>query len=500
MAYIEGHPLSYYIRPNKLLPIVTAVRIVRKVAVALHEAHAQGVVHRDLKPANIMIDRYNEPIVMDFGLARQFDLDDEEELDLPSSADSSTSDTAKVEARLTQDGTLIGSPGYMSPEQIFGQHGSVGPASDVYALGVLLYELLTGELPFRGDGRLMSIVSAVISNEPPDASLVRSDLDPRLAAICRKAMAKNVEDRYESMQAFASALAGFLKTGGEFAESSAIPKDGDHDTAALVRAKEQRELVRSLYQEGQYAAALSILEKMVGDTDGPSNQYTEWAKSELAKVRAKALEPSMGVGATILTPEHEFRNQESNTGAVPKATIAPATTLQRRRSLHGRKATRRWLYGVVTVPIIVIFLVVAAVFASGVLDNDDKGSDQTAEKTTIESTSVTDESEHADDSEKQDNRRIPPHFGPGPRPPMNRLLQQFDSNSDGKLSKAELSNVEGHPEGAPARQAAKNFDDYDRSPRDGLLDWDELRRGLPQGAPPVGGHRRRPGGRRPPPR
>src|SRR5690606_32341794 len=102
--------------------------IIRKLALALQVAHDDGVVHRDLKPANIMIDGRGEPIIMDFGLARKIQGDDE--------------------VRLTQSGMLVGSPAYMSPEQVEGIPGKIGPASDQYALGVMLYEMLSGSLPF----------------------------------------------------------------------------------------------------------------------------------------------------------------------------------------------------------------------------------------------------------------------------------------------------------------------------------------------------------------
>ena len=103
----------------------------------LQQAHDHGIVHRDLKPANIMIDKRGEPIVMDFGLARK---------------------RQEGDATITCEGMILGSPAYMSPEQVEADQNEIGPASDQYGLGVILYEMLTGQLPFRGS--VMNVLAA----------------------------------------------------------------------------------------------------------------------------------------------------------------------------------------------------------------------------------------------------------------------------------------------------------------------------------------------------
>jgi len=125
MAFIEGHPLSALVQSAKPQPERQVLIVVRKLAQALQDAHDHGIVHRDLKPANIMVDTRNEPIIMDFGLARQLQRD--------------------TNIRITQSGMLIGTPAYMSPEQIDGELDKIGPPTDQYSLGVILYELLTGQ-------------------------------------------------------------------------------------------------------------------------------------------------------------------------------------------------------------------------------------------------------------------------------------------------------------------------------------------------------------------
>jgi predicted Ser/Thr protein kinase len=187
MAYVEGKPLSEAAAERPLTPRQAAI-LVRKLALALQEAHQKNVIHRDLKPANVMIDLRGEPILMDFGLARR---------------------TSGGDPRLTQQGAAVGTPGYMPPEQVSGDIEATGPASDVYSLGVVLYELLTGRLPFHGDA--MAMLAQVLLGEPPPPSAVRPGLDPNLEAVCLKAMAKKVEDRYASMAELAAALTEVLR-------------------------------------------------------------------------------------------------------------------------------------------------------------------------------------------------------------------------------------------------------------------------------------------------
>jgi serine/threonine protein kinase len=189
MAYIEGRPLAALIRADKPQTQRQILLAIHKLAQAIQHAHDHGIVHRDLKPSNIMVDKKGEPIIMDFGLARQIRRDDD--------------------IRLTKSGMLIGTPAFMSPEQVEGEPERIGPATDQYSLGVILYELLTGRLPFVGS--VTAVMGQILFKEPPPPSQLRPDLDLRIEAVCLKMMAKNSTDRFPSLSAVASDVAKILK-------------------------------------------------------------------------------------------------------------------------------------------------------------------------------------------------------------------------------------------------------------------------------------------------
>jgi len=189
MAYIEGEPLSKRIPENGWSSERQVLVLLRKLALAVQSAHDLGIIHRDLKPANIMLDRQREPVIMDFGLARQMH---------------------DNMARLTQSGVIVGSPAYMSPEQLEGQPDKLTGAADQYSLGVVLYELLTGRIPFRGS--ISAVIGQIISQPAPSPRDVRPDLDPRIAALCQRMLAKSPQERFASLKAVADEVARILKT------------------------------------------------------------------------------------------------------------------------------------------------------------------------------------------------------------------------------------------------------------------------------------------------
>jgi serine/threonine protein kinase len=184
MAFISGVPLTKMLAEGRLQGTKDIVEITRKVARGIQKAHEHGIIHRDLKPDNIMIDSDGEPVVMDFGLARRVDDD----------------------AMLTSAGSLLGTPAYMSPEQVDGDPRKIGPATDIYSLGVILFQLSTGRLPFQGS--ITAILRQISTDQPPRPSAIATTVAPgsRLEQICLKMMAKPVADRYASMAEVIKAL------------------------------------------------------------------------------------------------------------------------------------------------------------------------------------------------------------------------------------------------------------------------------------------------------
>jgi len=187
MDYIEGRSLAEVIRRTPL-PAARAARYVKIIAEAIHYAHQQGILHRDLKPHNVLIDAQDEPRITDFGLARQIN----------------------VESELTISGAVLGTPSYMPPEQAAGKRREIGRASDVYSLGAILYDLLTGHPPFRADTPLDTL-RQVIDTEPAPPRLVNRKVPRDLETICLKCLAKTPAQRYASAQELADDLGHFLR-------------------------------------------------------------------------------------------------------------------------------------------------------------------------------------------------------------------------------------------------------------------------------------------------
>jgi eukaryotic-like serine/threonine-protein kinase len=189
--FVDGENLKQLLERTGRLPIRRVLELAVQTADALAFAHTHGIVHRDVKPQNILLDPAGEVKVTDFGIARTLDVD----------------------RQVTQTGTVLGTSNYLSPEQAEG--APVGPASDVYSLGVVLYELLTGEVPFRGDS-LVVVAMKHVTEDAPDVRARRPEVAPCLAAAVERALAKQPELRFASMDAFATELRRCLDELGDF--------------------------------------------------------------------------------------------------------------------------------------------------------------------------------------------------------------------------------------------------------------------------------------------
>lgn len=187
MEYVEGKPLSHLIREG--LPLRQGIQILQKVLLALHYVHEQGILHRDLKPDNIFVTSLYEPKIADFGLAKEFQ--------------------KEVSPQLTNEGALMGTPVYMSPEQASGKNQEMDPRSEVFSMGTCFYELLTRRVPFYSEN-LPPLLRKIVKEDPPPPSSLNPHLHKSLDLITLKALEKDPNLRYPSAKAFAEDLENFL--------------------------------------------------------------------------------------------------------------------------------------------------------------------------------------------------------------------------------------------------------------------------------------------------
>ena len=186
MRYIEGTTLAKRLAEGPV-PLRETAGLLAKVAEAVDAAHHRGVLHRDLKPSNILIDSAGEPHVSDFGLAKRIEQDQS----------------------MTHTGAILGTPCYMSPEQAAGSRGDVGPTSDVWSLGAILYQMLTGRPPFQA-ANAMDTLLAVLESDPPVPRSLDPGVDRDLELIALKSLQKPQDLRYASAAGLAADLRAFL--------------------------------------------------------------------------------------------------------------------------------------------------------------------------------------------------------------------------------------------------------------------------------------------------
>lgn len=194
--------------------------VLLKVCEAMAYAHAKGVLHRDLKPANIMVGDFGQVYVMDWGLARVMEVSDKSETQAMSRIDPVSSSRREAASEsssplLTMDGDVVGTPAYMSPEQARAEWSDVGPQTDVYAIGSILYHALAGHMPYgsrRGPERPgVEVWKAVRSGAPTPLARIAPDVSPELVAICEKAMERDPDRRYPNTRALGDDLRAYLE-------------------------------------------------------------------------------------------------------------------------------------------------------------------------------------------------------------------------------------------------------------------------------------------------
>ena len=219
MELLSGYDLTRHTRANSLLPVPQVLQITARVADALAFAHKHGVIHRDVKPANVMIDPAIDQVkVTDFGIARVTD------------------------ASKTRTGAVLGTPSYMSPEQLAGRR--LDGRSDLYSLGVMLFQLLTGQLPMRGDS-MAALMYAIANTPAPDVRSVRPELPQTLAEVVALALEKRPEVRYADGQQLALDLRTVAAMFEAAAEAAATIDPTEPQATAAPPAPDLRAAIRA---------------------------------------------------------------------------------------------------------------------------------------------------------------------------------------------------------------------------------------------------------------
>ena len=282
MEFIKGKELKSFFDANERFELKESVRIMCELLDALELAHEAGIVHRDIKPANVMLDSQARVKLADFGVARVTD--------------------DRSSAEKTQAGTMVGTPAYMSPEQITG--GSIDRRSDVFSAGIILYQFLVGEKPFTGSGA-WTIAKKIIQDHPPVPSSINNTISPLFDAVVNKALSKSVEGRYQSAREFGAALKRALEGKSEEDDSDKTVVGSMADLGSIAKPSAQMAGAKADATKGTTATGSQEVElefwraiKDGNDPDDfdlyvqqfPNGIYAALAKRKIAKLRGVAPE------------------------------------------------------------------------------------------------------------------------------------------------------------------------------------------------------------------
>jgi serine/threonine-protein kinase len=310
MELLEGEPLDALLKRMKRLPVGTALAIASDVARGLHRAHEQRIVHRDLKPGNLFLHRSIEedgrivPKVLDFGVSKLLD---------------------KIDASETTIGTVLGSPGYMSPEQTWGAEDLDGRA-DVWSLGVVLYKTLSGALPFEGSN-FHAMLMAINSIEPKPLLERVPEVPTEVCAVVHKCLEKKREKRFESALAFAEAVEALRA-------SRSYPT---LDLSAVVRTTRARDSVKIAHGTSASAAATASRTRPTPTLHNSSDERTTALMHATATATATAMTTASTVSTTATSPtlpllESKIESTREDVVAAGVAEASEPSTLPRRRS------------------------------------------------------------------------------------------------------------------------------------------------------------------------